>query len=64
MTVQNELLKHEVVHGSHIILCMFDDYIATHPYVIENKILEEKAEKISELLMDFYKSVNVSEQTK
>jgi hypothetical protein len=51
-----EFHKHEVVHTSHIIVSMFNDFIAEHPYVSQNKELSIKADVILDMLVNFYQS--------
>jgi hypothetical protein len=40
---------------------MFEEFVASSPHTTENKSLKEKADKITELLLDFYNSAFTTE---
>jgi len=50
---------HEVIHTTHVIFCMWDDHILGHGVVdLDEPELKAKAEKISELMAEFYQEIS------
>lgn len=54
MTQADSFGKHEVLHTSHIIGALFDQFIVDHPAVRTRPALACKAADISAALADFY----------
>lgn len=59
MAYNDEFGYHEVIHTTHVMICMWDAQILGHGVVdIDEPDLKAKAEKISELMADFYQLVS------
>lgn len=48
---------HEGLHGSHMVLTMFDEHCLQHDFTQAHPVLITAAEKASEAIADFYQAV-------
>lgn len=57
MPQTDELGHQEALHTVYIMTSMWSDFIEDHSAIAENPELKAEAEKISEMLNDFYQAV-------
>lgn len=54
MAAHDAFARHEVLHTSHLMVLMFEEFIASHPVVEADPRLKESAQAILDQLGDFY----------
>lgn len=54
MAADDPFARHEVLHTSHIMVLMFEEFIASHPVVEADPMLNARAQDILSQLADFY----------
>jgi hypothetical protein len=55
----DEYHAHEVLHGSSICCAMFSREVLEHPYVQANADLKREAERVNDVLYNFYTMIGM-----
>ena len=58
MAYNDQFGYHEVIHTSHVMVCIWEDHILGHGVVEEDTELTELADRISSMMADFYQLVS------